>query len=62
MDSNTKSAPVQVKMIQVRMIHVTNDKCNKNVDIKGVGMIRVIFDPFSEIVYIDIILNTIIEG
>jgi hypothetical protein len=28
---------------------------------KGVGMIRVDFGPISEIVYIDIILNTIIE-
>jgi hypothetical protein len=29
--------------------------------IKGVSMIRVDFGPISEIVYIDIILNTIIE-
>ena len=28
---------------------------------KGVGMIRVDFGPISETVYIDIILNTIIE-
>jgi hypothetical protein len=28
---------------------------------KGVGMIRVDFGPISEAVYIDIILNTIIE-
>ena len=28
---------------------------------KGVSMIRVEFGPISEIVYIDIILNTIIE-
>jgi hypothetical protein len=28
---------------------------------KGVSMIRVDFDPISETVYIDIILNTIIE-
>ena len=28
---------------------------------KGVSMIRVDFDPVSEIVYIDIILNIIIE-
>jgi hypothetical protein len=28
---------------------------------KGVGMIRVDFDPISETVYIDLILNTIIE-
>jgi hypothetical protein len=28
---------------------------------KGVGMIRVDFAPISETVYIDIILNTIIE-
>jgi hypothetical protein len=28
---------------------------------KGVGMIRVDVGPFSETVYIDIILNTIIE-
>jgi len=34
-------------------IHVYNDK--------GVGMIRVNFGPTSETVYIDIILNTIIE-
>ena len=32
----------------------------KQVD-KGVGMIRVDFGPISETVYIDIILNTIIE-
>jgi hypothetical protein len=29
---------------------------------KGVGMIRVDFGPISETVYIDIILNTIIES
>ena len=34
---------------------------NTNVDIKGVGMIRVDFGPISETVSIDIILNTIIE-
>jgi hypothetical protein len=28
---------------------------------KGVGMTRVNFDPISETVYIDIILNTIIK-
>jgi hypothetical protein len=31
------------------------------VDVKGVRMIRVDFGPISETVYIDIILNTIIE-
>ena len=30
-------------------------------ELKGVGMIRVDFGPISETVYIDIILNTIIE-
>jgi hypothetical protein len=30
-------------------------------DLKGVGVIRVNFGPISETVYIDIILNTIIE-
>jgi hypothetical protein len=33
----------------------------KPIDIKGVSMIRVDFGPISETVYIDIILNTIIE-
>jgi hypothetical protein len=36
-------------------------KESSNKDIKGVGMIRVDFGPISETVYIDIILNTIIE-
>ena len=33
----------------------------ENFNVKGVGMIRVDFGPISETVYIDIILNTIIE-
>ena len=39
-----------------------NYLCNQCLSItKGVGMIRVDFGPISETVYIDIILNTIIE-
>ena len=40
-----------------------SDKCNLNRQngSKGVSMIRVDFGPISETVYIDIILNTIIE-
>jgi hypothetical protein len=42
---------------QIQSNHYTNFKyC-----FKGVGMIRVDFGPISETVYIDIILNTIIE-
>jgi hypothetical protein len=33
----------------------------KHINHKGEGMIRVDFGPISETVYIDIILNTIIE-
>jgi hypothetical protein len=36
-------------------------KTMRNVMMKGVSMIRVDFGPISETVYIDIILNTIIE-
>jgi hypothetical protein len=41
-----------VNIIQLRIILICG---------KGVGMIRVYFDPISETVYIDIILNTIID-
>ena len=41
-------------------IKITNTVCIFQID-KGVGMIRVDFGPISETVYIDIILNTIIE-
>jgi hypothetical protein len=34
---------------------------SKPFKVKGVGMIRVNFGPFSETVYIDIILNTVIK-
>jgi hypothetical protein len=43
------------------MIKFSKSLKNFKVFIKGVGMIRVGFGPISETVYIDIILNTIIE-
>ena len=43
----------KLNIIQLRIILI----CGKG----GGGMIRVYFDPISETVYIDIILNTIIE-
>jgi hypothetical protein len=42
-------------------IHRTRNLSVEDVINKGVGMIRVDFGPISETVYIDIILNTIIE-
>ena len=42
----------KLNIIQLRIILICG---------KGVGMIRVDFGPISETVYIDIILNTIIE-
>lgn len=41
------------------IIHLSN--CHYYIGFKGVGMIRVIFGAISEIVYRDIILNTIIR-
>ena len=43
-----------------RYIYIYEENWNKEKD-KGVGMINVDFGPISETVYIDIILNTIIE-
>jgi len=44
--------------IEAFVCPVTNNSDSSD---KGVGMIRVNFGPISETVYIDIILNTIIE-
>ena len=47
-----------LKLTQGERINITKFRCS---NIKGVSMIRVDFGPISETVYIDIILNTIIE-
>ena len=47
-----------LKLTQGERINITKFRCS---NIKGVSMIRVDFGPISETVYIDIILNKIIE-
>jgi hypothetical protein len=62
--SNNKPDRPQVKIWDTwkTLKYLNINENRKDVDrYKGVGMTRVDFGPISETVYIDIILNTIIE-
>ena len=57
--ANLRERPNILKFKQI--MSALKSKTNLEKLCKGVSMIRVDFGPFSETVYIDIILNTIIE-